>query len=167
MTEPADLAHAVLLRLADFVRRLPPEQVRALADGTATLRVVGAGGPSGGAGDGDGRDVGAGRDVGDGRGAPVSAKPAAGPRRPAGRSPGVIVPPVDAGTVRAALSGLPDRAAAVRYLDGLGLSAVQLRALAAALGLAVPRGAAKAAVRDTIVQWTVGRRVDGQILGRP
>ncbi|SCE67789.1 hypothetical protein [Micromonospora mirobrigensis] len=40
MTDPADLAHAVLLRVAEFVRALPPDQLAALADGTAKLAVV-------------------------------------------------------------------------------------------------------------------------------
>ncbi|MFI7071947.1 hypothetical protein [Micromonospora sediminicola] len=40
MSNPADLAHAVLLRVADFVRALPADQLAALADGTAKLAVV-------------------------------------------------------------------------------------------------------------------------------
>ncbi|MER7169125.1 Rho termination factor N-terminal domain-containing protein [Micromonospora sp. NPDC000207] len=40
MTDPADLAHAVLLRVAEFVRTLPADQLAALADGTAKLSVV-------------------------------------------------------------------------------------------------------------------------------
>ncbi|WP_405092731.1 hypothetical protein OG767_07355 [Micromonospora sp. NBC_01392] len=40
MTDPADLAHAVLLRVAEFVRALPADQLTALADGTAKLAVV-------------------------------------------------------------------------------------------------------------------------------
>ncbi|MDG9675302.1 hypothetical protein [Micromonospora sp. DH14] len=40
MSEPADLAHAVLLRVAEFVRALPADQLAALADGTAKLAVV-------------------------------------------------------------------------------------------------------------------------------
>lgn len=40
MTEPADLAHAVLLRVAEFVRALPADQLAALADGSAKLAVV-------------------------------------------------------------------------------------------------------------------------------
>ncbi|WP_433118362.1 hypothetical protein [Micromonospora sp. CA-246542] len=40
MTDPADLAHAVLLRVAEFVRTLPVDRIAALADGTAKLAVV-------------------------------------------------------------------------------------------------------------------------------
>ncbi|MFI6131978.1 hypothetical protein [Micromonospora sp. NPDC051141] len=40
MSNPADLAHAVLLRVAEFVRALPADQLNALADGTAKLAVV-------------------------------------------------------------------------------------------------------------------------------
>jgi hypothetical protein len=39
--------------------------------------------------------------------------------------------------------------------------------LAKEFGLAVSSSAGKAAVRDTIVQWTVGRRVDAAVLSRP
>jgi hypothetical protein len=41
--EPADLTHAVLLRVAEFLRRLPPDQIAALADGTAKLEIAGRG----------------------------------------------------------------------------------------------------------------------------
>ncbi len=44
MTDPADLAHAVLLKVADFVRKLPAGQLRDLADGTAKLELVPRGG---------------------------------------------------------------------------------------------------------------------------
>ncbi|MET8250677.1 hypothetical protein [Micromonospora sp. NPDC005197] len=40
MSDPADLAHAVLLRVAEFVRALPADQLAALADGAAKLAVV-------------------------------------------------------------------------------------------------------------------------------
>ena len=60
-----------------------------------------------------------------------------------------------------------DRMAAAHYLDDLHLSAAQLRSLALALGIAVPSKATKPQARDTIVQWTVGRRADATILGRP
>jgi hypothetical protein len=41
VTSPADLTHAVLLRVADFIRGLPPELLAGLADGTSKLEVVG------------------------------------------------------------------------------------------------------------------------------
>ena len=73
--------------------------------------------------------------------------------------------PVD--EIGSKLAGLTDRAAAASYLDDLSLSAAQLRSLALALGIAVTSKATKAQARDTIVQWTVGRRVDTAILSRP
>jgi hypothetical protein len=40
VSDPADLAHSVLLRVAEFVRALSADQLAALADGTAKLAVV-------------------------------------------------------------------------------------------------------------------------------
>lgn len=40
MSDTADLAHGVLVRLADFLRKLPADQLAGLADGTAKLAVV-------------------------------------------------------------------------------------------------------------------------------
>jgi hypothetical protein len=44
VSDPADLTHGVLLRVADFLRKLPADQLAALADGTAKLEVVPKGG---------------------------------------------------------------------------------------------------------------------------
>jgi hypothetical protein len=44
VADPADLAHDVLLRVAEFLRKLPTEQLAGLADGTAKLEVVPKGG---------------------------------------------------------------------------------------------------------------------------
>ena len=44
MTEPADLVHDVLLRVADFLRRLPASDLADLASGEAKLEVVPKGG---------------------------------------------------------------------------------------------------------------------------
>lgn len=41
MTSPADLTHAVLLRVAEFLRKLPADQLTELANGTATLQIAG------------------------------------------------------------------------------------------------------------------------------
>ncbi len=138
MTGPGELTHAVLVKVAAFLRDLPPDQLRALADGEATLSVTAI---------------------------TVSAtqpgKPAATPRTVKAALP------IDPAELREQLGALTDRASAARFLDDLGLSAAQLRTLARELGLAVASSAAKAAVRDTIVQWTVGRRVDSAVLSRP
>lgn len=40
MTQPADLAHDVLIRVAEFIRKLPAEQLADLASGEARLDVV-------------------------------------------------------------------------------------------------------------------------------
>lgn len=44
MPDPADLTHGVLLRVAEFLRRLPADQLADLANGTAKLEVVPKGG---------------------------------------------------------------------------------------------------------------------------
>ena len=41
MTSPADLTHAVLLRVAEFLRTLPADQLASLADGSAKLEIAG------------------------------------------------------------------------------------------------------------------------------
>ena len=46
MTDPADLAHEVLIRVAEFIRKLPAEQLADLASGEARLDVVPKGGRS-------------------------------------------------------------------------------------------------------------------------
>lgn len=44
MTDTADLTHAVLLKVAEFIRRLPADQLADLAEGTAKLELVPRGG---------------------------------------------------------------------------------------------------------------------------
>jgi hypothetical protein len=44
VTDPADLAHEVLIRVAEFIRKLPAEQLADLASGAARLDVVPKGG---------------------------------------------------------------------------------------------------------------------------
>lgn len=44
MTQPADLVHDVLLRVAEFLRKLPADQLAELASGDAKLDVVPKGG---------------------------------------------------------------------------------------------------------------------------
>jgi hypothetical protein len=128
VTDPADLTHDVLRRVAEFLRTLPADRLVDLARGDATLALV-------------------------------------PPPAPAERTPPALSTPAE--EVRAALSSMDDRASAARYLDDLRLTGPQLRALAKELGLAVPAKAAKVEVRNTIVQWTVGRRLDASILSRP
>jgi hypothetical protein len=50
VTEPADLAHDVLVRVAEFLRKLPAEQLADLAAGEARLEVVPKGGRRAGGG---------------------------------------------------------------------------------------------------------------------
>jgi hypothetical protein len=73
--------------------------------------------------------------------------------------------PID--KIGADLASLTDRSAAVSYLDDLKLSVAQLRSLAAGLGIALSSKATKVQARDTIIQWTVGRRADAAVLSRP
>lgn len=131
--DSAELTHEVLLRVAEFLRKLPSDQLKDLATGTAKLEVV----------------------------RPTTR------RLPAREKTAPVELPKPVDEISAKLSGLGDRATAARYLDDLHLSAAQLRSLALALGIAVPSKATKAQARDTIVQWTVGRRADASILGRP
>ena len=44
MTDPADLAHEVLIRVAEFIRKLPADQLADLASGAARLDVIPKGG---------------------------------------------------------------------------------------------------------------------------
>jgi hypothetical protein len=44
VTQPADLAHEVLIRVAEFIRKLPAEELAELASGEARLEVVPKGG---------------------------------------------------------------------------------------------------------------------------
>ncbi len=138
MTDSAELTHEVLLRVAEFLRKLPTEQLEELASGSASLEVV--------------------------TNSPIHAVRRRLPVRQ--KTPAVAMPrPIE--KIGADLSNLVDRAAAVSYLDELHLSVAQLRSLAAGLGIAVSSKATKALARDTIVQWTVGRRADAAILSRP
>jgi hypothetical protein len=133
VSESAELTHEVLLRVAEFLRKLPTKQLQDIAAGTAKLDVV----------------------------RPTARKLPTRERV----APAQLPRPVD--EIGSKLAGLTDRAAAARYLDDLSLTVAQLRSLALALGIAVASRATKAQTRDTIVQWTVGRRIDTGILSRP
>lgn len=137
MTDSADLTHDVLVRVAEFLRKLPSDALAGLAAGTAKLEVVPNPSklPS-----------------------RMRAVPPAGP---------TVTLPVPATEIGEALAAQPDRASATRYLDELRLTLAQLRGLAAALGIAVSSKATKVQARDTVVQWTVGRRRDAAVIGRP
>lgn len=139
MSDSAELTHDVLLRVAEFLRKLPAEQLEELASGSAHLEVI-------------------------------SRSPLEAVRRQRlpvrERTPTVEMPrPIE--RIGADLASLTDRTAAVSYLDDLKLSVAQLRSLAAGLGIAVSSKATKAQARDTIIQWTVGRRADATVLSRP
>jgi len=140
VTSAADLSHAVLIRVADFLRTLPPEQLAALADGTAQLTVATAGPQQ-----------------------PAAPAPARRSRAKAAK-PAVVV---DTDRIRADLAAIDDRVAAGRYLDDLGLKVAELRALATELGVALPSRATKAVIQKNIVQATVGRRLTSAVLSRP
>jgi hypothetical protein len=133
MSDSAELTHEVLLRVAEFLRKLPTRQLQDLAAGTAKLEVV----------------------------KPTERK------LPTRERVAAVPLPLPVEEIGAKLTSQTERAAAARYLDELKLSGAQLRSLALALGIAVTSKANKTQARDTIVQWTVGRRVDGSILSRP
>jgi hypothetical protein len=139
MSDSAELTHEVLLRVAEFLRRLPPDQLADLASGAAALEVV-------------------------------SKSPVEGVRRqrlPLRERTATVDLPRSIEQIGADLAGLTSRATAVSYLDDLNLTVAQLRSLAAGLGIAIPSKATKVQARDTVVQWTVGRRADAAILSRP
>jgi hypothetical protein len=137
MTESAELTHEVLLRVAEFLRKLPTDQLQDLASGSASLEVV-------------------------------TKQPIEPRRRLPVRAATIPVPmPRPIEKIGTDLSNLQERSAAAAYLDDLKLSVAQLRSLALGLGIAVSSKATKLQARDTIVQWTVGRRADASILSRP
>jgi hypothetical protein len=158
VTESAELTHEVLLRVAEFLRKLPTDQLEDLASGSAMLEVVAKLPPPQPRRRSD-------------PSAPGGALPVrtAAPKVPLPvrtATPKVPLPrPVE--EIGAELSNLTDRSTAAAYLDDLKLTVAQLRSLAAGLGIAVSSKATKAQARDTIVQWTVGRRADAAILSRP
>jgi hypothetical protein len=133
LIDSAELTHAVLLKVAEFIRKLPTDQLADLAEGTAKLELV----PKGG--------------------------------RPAPRSRAAAAPKlaVSAEQVRADLQAINDRAAARQYLLDLKLTVVQYKALAKELGISVGSKDTKDVVLQALVQWTVGRRIDADVLSRP
>lgn len=157
MTSAADLSHAVLIRVADFLRTLPPDQLAALADGTAQLTV--SGGPAAAAaGLGPAESTTAGQPPAAGRGTGARKTPTRA-AKPA--------PVVDTERIRTDLATIDDRVAAGRYLDDLGLRVADLKALAAELGVALPSRTTKAVMQKSIVQAMVGRRLTSAVLSRP
>lgn len=137
-TDPADLTHLVLLKVAEFIRKLPADQLADLADGSAKLELV----PKGGR--------------------PARTAAARGTSARA-NAPLAVAPD----QVRAELAAIGDRGAGVRYVNDLRLTVAQLKALAKELGIAVPGKATKPQAVDTIVEWTVGRRLDSESISRP
>jgi hypothetical protein len=133
VNDPADLTHAVLLKVAEFIRRLPAEQLSDLAEGTAKLEVV-----------------------------PKGGRPA-----PRTRTRTAAAPGVSADQVRTDLAAIADTGAARQYLADLKLTVPQMKALATELGIALPTRPTKDTALQTIVQWTVGRRLDAEAISRP
>jgi len=130
VTDPADLAHDVLLKVGLFIRGLPADQLKDLAEGTAKLELV-----------------------------PKGGRPVRQPRTAAKSS-------VSVEQVRTDLAAIGDRAAAVQYLTDLRLTVPESKDLAKELGIAVKSSAKKDEVIQALVQWTVGRRVDADVLSR-
>lgn len=136
MSDTADLAHEVLIRVAEFVKKLPAEQIGELVRGEARLEVI----P---------------------RGHKVVAP---GAVRTSRNSSGAMLPrPVD--EIRSTVTGMGDRVAARRYLDAdLKLTVPQLKTLAKALDITVT--GTKPKILDGVVEWAVGRRLDSEAISR-
>lgn len=164
MTSAADLSHAVLIRVAEFLRTLPPDQLAALADGTAQLTVSGV---SGAAAVTTAAVTDAGQPAAVSAEAGQRAAPPATRARKATTRAAKPAPVVDTERIRADLTSIDDRVAAGRYLDDLGLRVAELKTLAAELGVALPSRAAKAVIQKSIVQAMVGRRLTSEVLSRP
>jgi hypothetical protein len=129
MADVAALSTGVLVRVAEFLKKVPPEQLEALASGEAKLEIVG-----------------------------VRSRAAASRAKAAAPSD------VDSAEVRQRLAGFTSVADATRYLDGLGLKAAGLKALAAELGVPVAARDTMAKVRDAIVRAKVGAVLDADAI---
>jgi hypothetical protein len=117
-----ELSTGLLRKFAEFTRRLTPEQLEAIVEGTMKFGLL---------------------------------------------EPPVPKPPkvtIDATQVASELASMTSRDAASSYLDDLKLTVTQLRQLAKALGAPVAGAAAKIAVRDRIVEHTVGFRLNSQTI---
>jgi hypothetical protein len=138
VTNPVDRTHAVLLRVSEFLKALPADQIDDLVAGTAKLQVVAKGGRP-------------------------AARPAAGAAARSAARPLSVTPD----KVRAELAAIGDTTGAERYITDLKLTVPQLKALAGELGISLPAKAVKAEVMRQIVQWTVGRRLTSDTISRP
>jgi hypothetical protein len=136
VNDALDIAHVVLVHLADLLRKLPPEQIGELYDGTARLEIVTKGGRR------------------------ISTSSPAKRAQPKAA-------PIPADQVRDDLFKIDDRAAATRYVGDLGLTVPDLKVLAKKIGVSVASKAKRDDTIAAIVQWTVGRRVDGNAVSRP
>lgn len=136
MTDPADLTHDVLVRVAEFIRKLPADQLADLASGAAKLELV----PKGG-----------------------RMARAAAPRKATATAPAVSV---SADKVLADIVAIGDRAGATQYVTDLGLGVPAYKGLAKDLNISVPSAATKAKVIAAIVEWTIGRRLDAEAVTR-
>jgi hypothetical protein len=137
VTNAIDRTHAVLLRVSEFLKALPADQIDDLIAGTAKLEVVPKGGRTGRT---------AGNTAARSAGQPLSVTP---------------------DKVRAELVAIGDTTGAERYINDLKLTVPQLRTLARELGISLPSKAVKPEVVRQIVQWTVGRRLTSETLSRP
>ena len=142
MPELAELTHDVLVRVAEFLRKLPADQLAELARGDARLEVV----P---------------------KGARIVSGPAGSAARSAAKSgaKSAVELPRPVEEIHRTMVGIGDRVAARRYLAvDLKLTVPQLKALAAALTIAAT--GTKAKLVDGIVESVVGRQQDADVFGR-
>ena len=75
---------------------------------------------------------------------------------------GTAAASIDTTVISAELATMTNRETAVRYIDGLKLSAVAQKQLAKDLGASIVGASAKDKVRDRIVEHCVGYRLDSQ-----
>ena len=168
MTESTiDQTHTLLLRVADFLKKLPVDQVSAWAAGEAQLILV----------PGHVADfvkrlpadqvseliAGEARLAVVAKGARVSTGSAAARAPRAPRAPKVAM---DSAQVAADLARIDDRAAATQYLGDLQLTAQQLKQLAKDLDIPVASKARKDEYIATMVGLLVGRRLEHDALIR-
>jgi hypothetical protein len=73
-------------------------------------------------------------------------------------------PAVNVDEIATALSGITSRSAAADYLDGLGLNVLGLKEVARGLGASLSGVTRKDAIRDRIVEHTVGFRLNANTI---
>jgi hypothetical protein len=143
-----DQTHALLLRVADFLKKLPADQVSAWAAGEAQLILV------------------PGHVADFVKRLPADQVSELSTGSAAARTPRTPKVAMDSAQVAADLARIDDRAAATQYLGDLKLTAEQLKQLARDLDIPVASKARKDEYIATMVGLLVGRRLEHDALIR-